>query len=195
MRLGAKGSSRSLGQHASDNAGAWTGGCMALEASYASSYGHVSCSIASIGPSWHTCTCCALHQCQPFGGMQDGVELGAALRDATVTAGVSWPDMPAAAIESALRDFERRRSRAAPAHSQGPRQHPRLQGPYILPGGPLLIQTMCWQRVICRDDVYAGRRFSMVGSRSAQLSSGGDGIHAGCAGCMAAGLHVQALRL
>ena len=91
------------------------GGCMALEASYASSYGHVSCSIASIGPSWHTCTCCALHQCQPFGGMQDGVELGAALRDATVTAGVSWPDMPAAAIESALRDFERRRStRCAP---------------------------------------------------------------------------------
>ena len=47
--------------------------------------------------------------------LQDGVVLGAALRDATVAADVGGADMPAAAIARALRGFERRRStRCAP---------------------------------------------------------------------------------
>ena len=51
--------------------------------------------------------------------LQDGVELGAALRDATVAAGVSWADTPAAVIETTLRELERRRStRCAPLVAQ-----------------------------------------------------------------------------
>jgi hypothetical protein len=43
------------------------------------------------------------------------VELGAALRDASVAAGVQWAALPAATLEATLRDFERRRStRVAP---------------------------------------------------------------------------------
>lgn len=54
------------------------------------------------------------------------MELGAALRDAAAAVGVPWAAVPAAALEKALRDFERRRStRCAPlvatAHANGDR--------------------------------------------------------------------------
>ena len=47
--------------------------------------------------------------------VQDGVELAASLRDAALSAGVSWTQVSTERIKEALRTFERRRSaRCAP---------------------------------------------------------------------------------
>ena len=60
---------------------------------------------------------------------QDGVELGAALRDATVAAKASWAEMSAGQIEATLRNFERRRStRVAPLIAKARGNIRRLRG-------------------------------------------------------------------
>ncbi len=59
--------------------------------------------------------------------VQDGPELAAALRDVAQAAAVPWAQVPAAAIEKALRQFEHQRStRCAPLVAQARQNGRRL---------------------------------------------------------------------